>query len=121
MSFRAHEYQGLRRDLQIPAKVFWEPNMRRKSQKERTLRMLQDAGNLGIHSFHFYSEEVRIFRVSQRIRELQAEGYTITHTPERMGSAIGTRYTLVSGPQQAKKIVGYHFDNENNVAIPIYQ
>lgn len=95
--------------------------MKRKTQKERTLELLQQAGIHGIHSFTFYSEEVRIFRVAQRIREIEKDGYVVTHTPERKGDATGTRYTLVSGPQQEKRIVGYHFDNENNRAIPIYQ
>lgn len=63
------------------------------TQKERILKILEDNEN-GVHSFTLIRDEW-ILRASERIRELKAEGYNITSTPEKMGKAYGVRYQLV--------------------------
>jgi DNA-binding Lrp family transcriptional regulator len=64
----------------------------KQSQKERILEYLQENPE-GLHSFRAI-RDMWILRVSERIRELKADGYNILSKPEKMGKARGVRYIL---------------------------
>lgn len=66
------------------------------TQKEIVLKMLEEAGDKGIHSFQFM--QIQLPRVAARICELRAEGYEISSEHELLyGSATGVRYRLQGG------------------------
>lgn len=70
------------------------------TQRQRVLEALIAAGSRGVHTFEL--RQAFIGNPSQRIADLEAEGYVITHTRERLhGTAIGTRYRLVAGARTA--------------------
>lgn len=67
------------------------------TQKEIVLKMLEEAGDRGIHSFQFM--QIQLPRVAARVCELRAEGHEITSEHELLhGSATGVRYKLARGP-----------------------
>ena len=64
------------------------------TQRDVVLKALRDAGTRGVHTFELRA--AYIGNPSQRIAELEAAGYVISHTRERLhGRAMGTRYRLV--------------------------
>lgn len=79
-----------------------------------TLKLLQERGAKGIHSFELMSI-VGSNRVASRIRELRKLGYIIGSVPEKRGDSRGTRYTLASQQNIKQKV--YRFDKERNVYI----
>lgn len=65
------------------------------TQRDKVLALLRDAGGRGIHTFEL--RQAFIGNPSQRIAELEAAGFEIEHTREKLhGQAQGTRYTLKS-------------------------
>lgn len=63
------------------------------TQHDRILKMLEDAGESGVHSFEFYME--RMPRGAAVICDLRKEGYAIESVPEKFnGEAHGVRYYL---------------------------
>lgn len=69
------------------------------TQRQKVLRLLKDAGRVGVHTFELRAEYIG--NPSQRIAELEADGYVIRHTRERLhGKSRGSRYTLISQPQE---------------------
>lgn len=68
-----------------------------QTQKEIVLRALRNAGSRGVHTFEM--RQMFIANPSQRILELEAEGYVVSHARERLhGKALGARYTLIREP-----------------------
>ncbi len=66
------------------------------TQNDRMLQALREAGPAGLHSF-VARRDLYIANPSQRINELRERGHHITAHAEKLhGSAIGTRYRLVS-------------------------
>lgn len=70
------------------------------TQADRVLALLRNAGAAGVHSFELRREPHLIANPSERIRELEAKGYTISASPpERLhGRALGVRYRLEATP-----------------------
>jgi hypothetical protein len=65
------------------------------SQKSTILKLLQDRGELGVHSFEFYA--MRMPRGAAAICDLKKEGQPIESVPERTpDGAEGVRYFLRS-------------------------
>lgn len=63
------------------------------SQKTTILRLLEERGETGVHSFEFY--EMRMPRGAAAICALKKEGHAIEAVPEQHGSeAQGVRYFL---------------------------
>lgn len=50
---------------------------KRKSQKERVLSLLKNAGKQGVMNYTFYQLKSPILRASARVYELRKEGYNI--------------------------------------------
>lgn len=66
-------------------------------QRDRVAHMLRAAGEKGVHTFTL--RQAYIGNPSERIRELEDQGWVIRHTRERLhGTAHGTRYVKVSEP-----------------------
>lgn len=64
------------------------------TQKEAILKLLQNAGGEGIHSFEFYRNYMAGGR--NRVCDLKKEGYPITDRSEKYrGKAWGKRYILL--------------------------
>jgi predicted transcriptional regulator len=68
-----------------------------KTDVEKTLRILEEAGEKGIHSFEL-NYLVGTTRSAARICDLKKLGYTILAKPEVHGGARGVRYILQSSP-----------------------
>ncbi|HEX5591995.1 MAG TPA: helix-turn-helix domain-containing protein [Solirubrobacterales bacterium] len=65
------------------------------SQKQKILRLLQERGERGVHSFEFY--EMRMPRGAAAICDLRKEGHNIDGVDETFrGEAGGKRYFLRS-------------------------
>ena len=47
------------------------------------------------------SDRLRVCRLSERIRELEAKGYTFSHTPEHTEHARVIRYKLITGDKRS--------------------
>lgn len=63
------------------------------TQADTVLDWLRERGSRGLHTFELRAHYVG--NPSQRIAELEARGYTITRTREKLnGKATGTRYVL---------------------------
>lgn len=71
--------------------------MRKPTQKQKLLRALQDAGDIGVNSFH--ARQIAGLQAPVRIQELEEMGYIITSTPEPDRS---TTYRLVDVPLDKK-------------------
>ena len=63
------------------------------SKTERVLRILQQVGELGIHSFDLVPYGG--YRYSARIKNLRDQGFNIVAVSERKGGSTGVRYTLL--------------------------
>lgn len=91
--------------------------MKQNSDTAKCLKILQRVGLYGIHSFHL-NQEIGTTRCAARIQDLKDKGYTIHSTPERLGDAMGVRYTLGSSPvSQIKKEISGYFDNDRGVFV----
>ncbi len=77
-----------------------------------TLKLLQERGNNGIHSFELMST-VGTNRAAARIRDLRKLGYIIDSKYEKRGDSHGVRYTLAAQQNIKQKV--YKFDRERNV------
>lgn len=74
-----------------------EGDRMRKPQWQVVLRELRFAGPKGVHTFEL--RRMFIGNPSQRIAELEALGYEVSRTREKLhGDAFGSRYVLVSEP-----------------------
>lgn len=77
---------------------------RKLTQKEIVLKMLEEAGDKGVHSFQFM--QLQLPRVAARVCELRAEGYEISSEHELLhGSATGVRYRLQGGDAHATRLL----------------
>lgn len=76
------------------------------TQADRVIALLRAAGPAGVHSFELRREPHLIANPSERIRELEARGYTISvSAPERLhGRAYGVRYRLEASPAPATRL-----------------
>lgn len=71
--------------------------------------MLRDAGPLGVHTFEM--RKAFIGNPSQRINELEDEGFVIDKRREKLhGTATGSRYTLLSGAGVDRREIPDHMD-----------
>ena len=86
------------------------------TDKQRVLKILEQASDKGIHSFDLM-KLANTPRVAARVRDLKEEGYDIASEPEKMGDSVGTRYTLVGGVQ--KPVYKWIIDDVNNKAIRV--
>ena len=77
-----------------------------------TLKLLQERGAKGIHSFELMSL-VGTNRAAARIRDLRKLGYIIESKSEKRGESNGCRYTLATHQNIKQKV--YKFDRERNV------
>jgi len=79
------------------------------TQADRVVALLRAAGPVGVHSFELRREPHLIANPSERIRELEARGYTISAVSERLhGRAYGVRYRLESSPAPSTRIAVEH-------------
>ena len=62
---------------------------------QKILRLLQEAGSAGVHSFDIV-RSVGTIRGAARINDLKKKGYKIISKGEKQGNAIGCRYFLAS-------------------------
>lgn len=73
-----------------------------KTHTQRTLELLKEAGDKGVHSFTL-NYKVGTTRSAARINDLKRQGYNITSIIEKMGDSTGVRYFLL--PQDSKQRV----------------
>lgn len=66
--------------------------MKKLSHKQRILKLLEQAGEKGIHSFDLGNRVTP--RAAARINDLKNDGYQIEARSEKKGSAYGVRYFL---------------------------
>ena len=79
------------------------------TQADRVLALLRAAGHEGVHSFSLRREPNLIANPSERVRELEAKGYTISAVSERLhGRAYGVRYRLESSPAPSTRLAVEH-------------
>lgn len=93
-----------------------------KTDVQKTLELLQQAGDKGIHSFDL-NRLVGTTRSAARIQDLKNLGYDIEAFPETIGTSRGVRYFLTDSPKEQiieRKIIRYEIDKVRNVAIPVY-
>jgi len=70
---------------------------RKIPQYEIVARELRFAGSRGVHTFEL--RKAMIANPSERIRELEKQGYVISKEREKLhGEARGARYKIVSAP-----------------------
>ena len=67
--------------------------MKKLSHKQHILDLLKESGNKGVHSLDLCNWVTP--RAAARINDLKNDGYEITSTHERKGTAWGARYKLV--------------------------
>lgn len=85
--------------------------MKPPPQWQTVLLELRNAGTRGVHTFEF--RRMFIGNPSQRVAELEARGYVVTHTREKLdGKAIGCRYVLVSSPDIAVTAESAYVDRD---------
>lgn len=78
------------------------------SQRATVARLLEERGEQGVHTFEL--RRMFIGNPSERIAELEREGWAISSTREKLnGEAYGTRYRVeatVSTPESAPRASG---------------
>lgn len=84
-----------------------------KTDCQRTLQLLREAGKAGIHSFDLNSR-VGTTRAAARIDDLKRQGHKISAVYERRGNSLGVRYFLT---QKVNKKVEDHWDFSTGKAI----
>jgi hypothetical protein len=67
--------------------------MKKLSHKQRILKLLEQAGEKGIHSFDLVNWVTP--RAAARINDLKNDGYEIEALHEKKGRAYGVRYKLI--------------------------
>ena len=92
-------------------------HMKTITDLKQTLRLLQERGRGGIHSFELM-KLVGTNRAAARIRDLRKLGYIIESVPEKRGDSNGVRYTLATQQNIKQKV--YTFDKERNVYVVEY-
>ncbi len=68
------------------------------TQKQQVLRHLRERGSI---TTLIASDEYRICRLSERIRELERDGHLINHTPVTHNGKSYVAYSLVEVEQRA--------------------
>lgn len=93
-----------------------------KTDKDKTLLLLQQSGEAGIHSFEL-GKIVGTIRIAARIEELRKQGHNILSVAERMGDAIGVRYYLVTDSkpelQEEKQPRRFRYEFVGNMAVKV--
>lgn len=81
---------------------------------KKTLQILQECGNKGIHSFQL-NHLVGTTRSAARINDLKKLGYQIESKFEELNGCRGVRYFLITSPiEEPKKELKLIFDNTTN-------
>ena len=73
-----------------------------KTKTQRTLEILKQSGDKGIHSF-ILNNLIGSTRSAARIQDLKDQGYSITSVFEKMNGSLGVRYFLRESPADDKE------------------
>ena len=73
------------------------------SDTEKTLQLLIEAGEQGVHSFEL-NQKVGTIRAAARVNDLKRRGYNISAVPELLGNARGVRYFLHGIAKEEKPV-----------------
>lgn len=91
--------------------------MKLKGQQKKVYDLLAQRPNIGITSQQL-RDLTHIVDIPKVISILIDKGIEIESKPEHLGQSLIKRYYLKTGKP---RIIRYEFDNENNIAYPIYE